>query len=164
MPSDSEDRMSQPPRHSRLASTVYLAYLDGGAVAHTWSSTDGGASWKPAGPGGFPLALGAGVIYAGAFASSDHGGSWQAVSTPPEPPTALAGAPGSATTVFAATPGQGVWKRGDGAASWQPASTGIFAQSTPMPRPRAHRVRGGTFQGHARPSSSAPRAPPLTAP
>jgi photosystem II stability/assembly factor-like uncharacterized protein len=110
-------------------STVYLAYLDRGAVAHTWSSNDGGGSWQRAGPGGFPLALGAGVIYASGFASADHGRSWQAVSTPPEAPTALAAVPSSATAVFASTPGQGIWKSGDGAASWQPASTGINATS-----------------------------------
>jgi hypothetical protein len=110
-------------------SVLYFCFFNGAEAPQTWRSSDGGGTWRLAAPAGFPVASGNGVVYAGGSVSSDHGISWQTVSLPPELPSALVLAPGSTATVFAATPGQGVWMSGDGAESWQPATAGIFATS-----------------------------------
>lgn len=112
-----------------IPSTVLIAYLDTNGGSHTWRSRDAGESWQPSGPGGVPLALGEGVIYAGAYKSSDHGVTWQPAAVPPQPAIALLSVPGSAATVLAGTAGEGVWKSGDAAASWRSASAGLTATS-----------------------------------
>ncbi|HXO42455.1 MAG TPA: hypothetical protein VN999_13460 [Thermoanaerobaculia bacterium] len=115
---------------STVPETSYLAFRNDHGDGVTWRSTDGGNSWQPAGPGGYPLAVGQGVVYAGATKSVDGGVTWDAAAAPPGTPVALAAAPGSAATVYAATSDRGIWKSADAAASWQPASSGLGATKT----------------------------------
>ena len=108
--------------------TLYLAFLVNGAAA-TYRSADAGDSWQPAGPGGYPLAVGRGVVYAGAVKSTDGGVTWTPAAASPGTAYVLAAAPGSSTTLYAGT-SQGVWRSGDAAASWQAASSGLNATRT----------------------------------
>jgi len=110
--------------------TSYLALRNDHGDGVTWRSTDSGDSWQPAGPGGYPLAVGQGVVYAGASKSVDGGVTWSAAATAPGTAVALAAAPGSSSTVYAATSDRGIWKSADAAASWQPASSGLGATRT----------------------------------
>src|ERR1700724_1992437 len=110
------------------SSVVYLAFqIDG--VGFTYRSADAGESWQRSGPGGYPLAVGRGVVYAGTVKSTDGGATWTPAGELPAGALALAAAPGSATTVYAGTP-RGVWRSGDAAATWQPASSGLTATGT----------------------------------
>jgi len=106
-------------------SVVYLAFQFGGADL-TYRSADAGESWQRSGPGGYPLAVGRGAVYAGASRSTDGGMTWTPAGALPAGALALAAAPGSATTVYAGT-ARGVWKSADAAATWQPASSGLAA-------------------------------------
>ncbi len=115
---------------STVPETSYLAFRNDRGDGVTWRSTDAGDSWQPAGPGGYPLAVGEGVVYAGATKSVDGGVTWSAAATAPGTPVALAAAPGSPATVYAATSDRGIWKSADAGASWQPASSGLGATRT----------------------------------
>ncbi|HVT18206.1 MAG TPA: hypothetical protein VHQ90_18770 [Thermoanaerobaculia bacterium] len=110
---------------STVPGTVYVAFsVD--KVAFTYRSTDAGETWQQAGPGGYPLAVGQGVVYAGDVTSSDGGVTWMDAAVPPAPALVLAAAPGSATTVYAGT-SQGVWESDDAMATWQAASGNLTA-------------------------------------
>lgn len=110
-----------------VPSTLYAAFvMVNGSTPQTFRSTDGGDSWHPSGPGGYPLAVGQGVVYAGAFKSADDGVTWTPAASPPGQELVLAAQPGSATIVYAGTT-QGVWMSGDAAAGWQAASAGLTA-------------------------------------
>jgi len=109
-----------------VPSTLYAAFEIGNTPA-TFRSTDSGDSWHPAGPGGYPLAAGQGVVYAGASKSTDGGATWVPAAAAPGQANVLAAVPGSATAVYAGTALQGVWKSSDAAASWQAASAGLTA-------------------------------------
>ncbi|HXO43294.1 MAG TPA: hypothetical protein VN999_17720 [Thermoanaerobaculia bacterium] len=114
---------------STVPETLYLAVeLD--RRGFTWRSTDAGDSWQQVGPGGYPLAVGSGLVYAGAVKSLDGGATWTAATPAPGTPVVLAAAPGSPTTVFAATSDLGIWKSADSAASWRPASSSLGATNT----------------------------------
>jgi photosystem II stability/assembly factor-like uncharacterized protein len=108
--------------------TVYVAFQAFG-VGLSFRSADAGGSWTQASPGGYPLAVGQGVIYAGAMKSTDGGATWTAAAVAPGKPLVLAAAPGSSTTLYAGTLQRGVLKSGDAAVTWQEASSGLFATS-----------------------------------
>jgi hypothetical protein len=132
-------------------SVVYLAFQFDGADL-TYRSADAGESWQRSGPGGYPLTVGRGVVYAGTARSTDGGVTWTPAGAPPAGALALAAAPGSATTVYAGT-ARGVWKSGDAAATWQPASsglaaTGIYALAIDPLHPRIlYAAAAGAVQG-----------------
>ncbi|HYL06784.1 MAG TPA: hypothetical protein VE075_12135, partial [Thermoanaerobaculia bacterium] len=115
---------------------LYLAYVGSGpygwprSVVATYQSDDAGASWHPAGPGGFTLAVGpAHVVYAGSYRSTDLGRSWTAIAAPAAAVQALA-VGSSPDTVYAAdgTVG-GVRRSVDGGRSWQESARGLHASS-----------------------------------
>jgi photosystem II stability/assembly factor-like uncharacterized protein len=108
--------------------TVYVAFQAFG-VGLNFRSADAGGSWTQAAPDGYPLAVGQGVIYAGAVKSTDGGVTWTAAAAAPGKPLVLAAAPGSATTLYAGTSQRGVLKSGDAAVTWQAASSGLTATS-----------------------------------
>jgi photosystem II stability/assembly factor-like uncharacterized protein len=108
---------------------VYVAYTSN-SQPQTYRSADAGATWQAVEPGGYPLAVGLGVVYAGATRSTDGGNTWTATNVAPGQPLALAAAPGSATAVYAGTTLRGVWSSQDAAATWQQASSGINATNT----------------------------------
>jgi hypothetical protein len=108
--------------------TVYVAFQAFG-VGLNFRSADAGGSWTQAAPEGYPLAVGQGVIYAGAVKSTDGGATWTAAAAAPGKPLVLAAAPGSATTLYAGTLQRGVLKSGDAAVTWQAASSGLTATS-----------------------------------
>jgi photosystem II stability/assembly factor-like uncharacterized protein len=108
--------------------TVYVAFQAFG-VGLNFRSADAGGSWTQAAPDGYPLAVGQGVIYAGAVKSTDGGATWTAAAVAPGKPLVLAAAPGSATTLYAGTLQRGVLKSGDAAVTWEAASSGLFATS-----------------------------------
>ena len=109
---------------STIPSTVYftISFEDGTAL--TFRSTDAG--WRRSGPGGYPLAAGRGVIYAGSVKTVDGGATWTPIAAPPGGALALLVPPGSPKELFAGTQ-QGVWLSRDGGSSWQPASNGLTA-------------------------------------
>ena len=108
--------------------TVYVSFQAFG-VGLNFRSADAGGSWTQAAPDGYPLAVGQGVIYAGAVKSTDGGATWTAAAAAPGKPLVLVAAPGSATTLYAGTLQRGVLKSGDAAVTWQAASSGLFATS-----------------------------------
>ncbi|HYL04881.1 MAG TPA: hypothetical protein VE075_02515 [Thermoanaerobaculia bacterium] len=108
--------------------TVYVAFVSFG-VALNFRSADAGGSWTQAAPDGYPLAVGQGVVYAGAVKSTDGGATWTAAAAAPGEVLVLAAAPGSATTLYAGTLRRGVVKSDDAAVTWQAASSGLFATS-----------------------------------
>jgi photosystem II stability/assembly factor-like uncharacterized protein len=114
---------------STSPANVYVSFRDLNGTGITYRSTDAGETWRRAGPAGHPLAIGSGVIYAGAAISTDGGATWTPASAAPGTSLVFAAAPGSATTVYAGT-SQGVWQSGDAAASWQAASHGLAATQT----------------------------------
>lgn len=115
---------------STVPETLYLAFRNDHGDGVTWRSTDAGESWQLAGPGGYPLAVVQGVVYAGAMKSVDGGATWSAATPAPGKPVELAAAPGSPATLYAATSDRGIWKSADASASWQPASSGLGATKT----------------------------------
>jgi hypothetical protein len=125
-----------PARHL----TVFAGALDG----QVWKSTDGAASWAPAGNGLLRQAVGALAadpaepdrLYAaggdsfdealpGVWKTGNGGGSWRPFNTGIDASvmTALAADPTGSGILYATMPGAGVLKLQAGA--WQPANTGL---------------------------------------
>ncbi|HEX9941850.1 MAG TPA: hypothetical protein VGG03_07530, partial [Thermoanaerobaculia bacterium] len=98
-----------------------------------YRSLDGGETWSLAREG-IVSALAASAqtdtiyagTYKGVFKSKDHGESWRSTGRlPKQSVTALIIDPQSASTLFAAVFGFGVFRSTDGGASWAPASRGL---------------------------------------
>ncbi len=106
--------------------TVYTAFTVNGTPA-TYRSADAGATWQRVQPGGYPLAVGQGVVYAGNLRSTDGGNSWTTSAAAPGQPLVLAAPPDSPTAVYAGTERRGLWASQDSATTWRPASSGINA-------------------------------------
>jgi photosystem II stability/assembly factor-like uncharacterized protein len=117
-----------------LPGALYLAYSgrtpDGWPTVATYQSNDAGVSWHPAGPGGFPIAVGpAHVVYAGSYRSADLGRSWTPIAAPAAAVQALA-VGSSPDTVYAADGTVGGVRRSlDGGRSWQESARGLRASS-----------------------------------
>jgi photosystem II stability/assembly factor-like uncharacterized protein len=90
----------------------------------TYRSTDGAATWK-ATEGGFPLAVDRrGTVFAGDRRSVDHGATWQRIAAPPGFPQHYLAGDG---ILWAGLDISGVFRSLDGAATWQPSSSGLHA-------------------------------------
>jgi hypothetical protein len=95
--------------------------------AITYRSTDAGASWHLAGPGGFPLAVGPlHTVYAGAVRSADGGASWAPIAAPPDAVETYA-AGDTPLSLYAGSANLGVESSADGGQSWQVTSAGLAA-------------------------------------
>jgi photosystem II stability/assembly factor-like uncharacterized protein len=97
--------------------------------AKVFRSRDGGTTWEPNGPGGFPVAVGPDrAVYTGSGARSlDDGETWSTPAAPNGVVLALVADPLTPGTAWAGTEWRGVFKTTDHGASWRTAHQGINA-------------------------------------
>ncbi|HTQ78437.1 MAG TPA: hypothetical protein VMM92_00460 [Thermoanaerobaculia bacterium] len=104
---------------------------DFGQPDQVYVSRDSGAHWTADGPGALPIATGpGGAVYAGSFASHDHGATWSPVTEPPANPANAFGLEVSPVDgkLYANTD-SGVFTSTDGALHWQQSIQGLAATS-----------------------------------
>jgi photosystem II stability/assembly factor-like uncharacterized protein len=127
-------RLSEPSVNALMVDPTQPGLVYAGiGIDGLYRSLDGGETWTLAREG-IVSALAASAqtdtiyagTYKGVFKSKDHGESWRSTGRlPKQSVTALIIDPQSASTLFAAVFGFGVFRSTDGGASWAPANRGL---------------------------------------
>lgn len=125
-PSDQVQLASDGARGHLFASFQFTDHEGFPTTVATLRSSDGGTTWQPSGPGGFPLQVtSGGTVVAGAERSRDGGVTWTAAAAPPLGAPRFVADPFSPQVLYAGSVWEGAFRSTDAASSWQPRRSGM---------------------------------------